>query len=167
MHPNPLYRTDDRALCERLIEEIGFDVDRRIDKSQLTGSEIRLTTLSKAISRLASRRIYHSIGYFEIPGKKGVVDLEAYKQQCYFVTHVIYAFSDWGQHPLRRQLFIEEFKFMVSNASTVIEVLKVRSSQNELNFCTSCLLCIFVSTGCGTGRRIPSLPASPAGKHSV
>jgi transcriptional regulator len=24
MHPNPLYRTDDRALCERLIEEIGF-----------------------------------------------------------------------------------------------------------------------------------------------
>ena len=24
MHPNPLYRTDDRALCESLIEEIGF-----------------------------------------------------------------------------------------------------------------------------------------------
>lgn len=24
MHPNPLYRTDDRALCERLIDEIGF-----------------------------------------------------------------------------------------------------------------------------------------------
>jgi len=114
------------ALCwPYIVEEIGFDVDRRIDKSQLVGSEIRLTTLSKAISRLASRRVYHSIGYFEVPGKKGVIDLEAYKQQCYFVTHVIYAFSDWGQHPLRRQLFIEEFKFMVSNASTVIEVLKV------------------------------------------
>lgn len=24
MHPNPLYRTDDRALCESLIAEIGF-----------------------------------------------------------------------------------------------------------------------------------------------
>jgi transcriptional regulator len=24
MHPNPLYRTDDRALCEGLIDEIGF-----------------------------------------------------------------------------------------------------------------------------------------------
>lgn len=24
MHPNPLYRTDDRSLCESLIEEIGF-----------------------------------------------------------------------------------------------------------------------------------------------
>ncbi|MBA4051696.1 MAG: negative transcriptional regulator, partial [Erythrobacter sp.] len=24
MHPNPLYRTEDRALCESLIEEIGF-----------------------------------------------------------------------------------------------------------------------------------------------
>jgi transcriptional regulator len=24
MHPNPLYRTDDRALCESLIDEIGF-----------------------------------------------------------------------------------------------------------------------------------------------
>lgn len=26
MHPNPLYRTDDRALCESLIDEIGFGV---------------------------------------------------------------------------------------------------------------------------------------------
>jgi len=24
MHPNPLYRTDDRALCESLVDEIGF-----------------------------------------------------------------------------------------------------------------------------------------------
>ncbi len=113
------------ALCWPYIaEEVGFDIDMRNDKHALTGPLIRHRTLSKAVSRLASRRVYHSIGHF-VRAEKGDIDREAYKQQCYFVTHVIYAFSDYGQHPLRRQLFIEEYKFIVTNTATVIEVLEV------------------------------------------
>lgn len=42
--------------------------------------------------------------------------------QCYFVTHLIYVFSDWGQHKLSRQLFSEEFEFMISNMELVIRL---------------------------------------------
>jgi hypothetical protein len=42
--------------------------------------------------------------------------------QCYFITHLIYVFSDWGQHLLPRQLFSEEFEFMISNMDLVIRL---------------------------------------------
>eukprot|EP01032_Pedospumella_encystans_P017555 gene17555-20000_t len=123
------------ALCWPYIaEEVGFDIDLRNDKNTLTGSLIRHRTLSKAVSRLASRRVYHSIGHF-VRSEKGSIDREAYKQQCYFVTHVIYAFSDYGQHPLRRQLFIEEYKFIVTNTATVIEVLEDAELVGEFLHC--------------------------------
>ena len=38
-----------------------------------------------------------------------------YKLQCYFITHFLYVMSDWGQHSLRRELFAEEFHFIVAN----------------------------------------------------
>lgn len=41
--------------------------------------------------------------------------LQMFKFQCYFATHVIYAFSDYGQYALNRQLFSEEFEFFVRN----------------------------------------------------
>lgn len=41
--------------------------------------------------------------------------LSMFKHQCYCSTHVIYAFSDYGQFRLPRQLFAEEFEFMVRN----------------------------------------------------
>lgn len=45
-----------------------------------------------------------------------------YKLQCYFVTHFIYVFSDWGYHRLRRELFSEEFNFIVANLKLVIQL---------------------------------------------
>lgn len=131
-------RTFTGALCWPYItEEIGFDVDLRIDKT-LVGYEVKRSTLSKAISRLATRRSYHSMEHFLLPHTT-TVDREKYKQQCYFVTHVIYAFSDWGQHPLKRQLFAEEFEFIVTNTAVAIEVLKVviKSSYYRLILRTS------------------------------
>jgi hypothetical protein len=47
-----------------------------------------------------------------------------FKLQCYYLTHLIYVFSDWGQHTLHRQLFAEEFEFIVINMRLVIEDLK-------------------------------------------
>ena len=38
-----------------------------------------------------------------------------YKLQCYFITHFLYVMSDWGQHSLRRELFAEEFHFIIAN----------------------------------------------------
>lgn len=50
--------------------------------------------------------------------------LDFFKLQCYFLTHLIYVFSDWGQHTLRRELFSEEFSFIVSNMRLVTEELR-------------------------------------------
>jgi len=45
-----------------------------------------------------------------------------YRLQCYFLTHLIYVFSDWGQHALRRQLFADEFEFIVRNMTLAIRI---------------------------------------------
>ena len=50
--------------------------------------------------------------------------LDFFKLQCYFLTHLIYVFSDWGQHALRRELFSEEFSFIVSNMRLVTSELR-------------------------------------------
>lgn len=52
--------------------------------------------------------------YVNYPGEPEM-SIYAFKQQCYFSTHVIYAFSDYGQYALNRQLFAEEFEFFVRN----------------------------------------------------
>mmetsp|Transcript_10235 Transcript_10235/g.41430 ORF Transcript_10235/g.41430 Transcript_10235/m.41430 type:complete len:632 (-) Transcript_10235:1023-2918(-) len=44
-----------------------------------------------------------------------------YRLQCYFLTHFIYIVSDWGRHTIRRELFEEEYIFLVKNMSTVID----------------------------------------------
>ena len=43
-----------------------------------------------------------------------------YKLQCYYLTHLIYVFSDWGQHALPRQLYAEEFEFIIRNMKFAI-----------------------------------------------
>lgn len=48
-----------------------------------------------------------------------------FKHQCYFVTHLIYIFSNYGEHVLNRELFGEEFVFMVSQMFIVCDTLKV------------------------------------------
>lgn len=39
-------------------------------------------------------------------------------------------FSDWGQHALSRQLFSEEFEFMLSNMDLAIRYAILRDIQN-------------------------------------
>lgn len=121
------------ALCWSYItEEIGFDADQQIDKTS-ANYQVKDSTLSKVIRKFTHIRIYHNIKHFqttstatststrEIENK----NYEAYKKQCYLVTHIIYAFSDWGQHALRRELFAEEYEFIVTNMSDVMHILKV------------------------------------------
>jgi hypothetical protein len=50
--------------------------------------------------------------------------VDFFKLQCYFLTHLIYAFSDWGQHALHRQLYAEEFRFILENFRLAVEELK-------------------------------------------
>jgi hypothetical protein len=45
-----------------------------------------------------------------------------FRLQCYFLTHLIYVFSDWGQHAVRRQLFAEEFEFVVRNMTYAVRI---------------------------------------------
>mmetsp|Transcript_31529 Transcript_31529/g.40541 ORF Transcript_31529/g.40541 Transcript_31529/m.40541 type:complete len:984 (-) Transcript_31529:506-3457(-) len=45
-----------------------------------------------------------------------------FKLQCYFLTHFIYVCSNWGQHALRRELFAEEFEFILGNIKQVIRL---------------------------------------------
>lgn len=42
-----------------------------------------------------------------------------FRLQCYFVTHYIYVMSDWGRHMIHRELFEEEFVFILSNLGQV------------------------------------------------
>lgn len=46
----------------------------------------------------------------------------SFKDQCYFVTHLIYVLSDWGTYRLPRDLLIEEFIFLQSAVETSIKL---------------------------------------------
>ena len=45
-----------------------------------------------------------------------------WKLESYFVTHFIYAMSDWGERPLRRELYMEEFKFLTSSLNYALQL---------------------------------------------
>jgi hypothetical protein len=131
------------ALCwPYIMEEIGFDIDLRVDKT-LVGYQVKRSTLSTAVRNLARVRVYRGLEHFT--SAEGVLNREAYKQQCYFATHVVYAFSDWGQHALRRHLFAEEFHFFVTNFASVLDVLKDPELVGEFMHCIRILqvLCIW------------------------
>lgn len=84
----------------------------------LEGS-IKNETLNQAIEILPTVRSYRRIDEMLTT---------AFKTQCYFITHLIYAFSDYGQHALKRELFAEEFSFIIENMEIAIEKLKVMQS---------------------------------------
>ena len=62
-----------------------------------------------------------------------------FKLQCYFITHLLYVFSDWGQHPLCRELFAEEFEFIANNMNKVIVSLKDPELVGEFLHCLKIL----------------------------
>lgn len=49
----------------------------------------------------------------------------AHKEQCYFVTHLVYVFSHYGRVKLNPALFKEEISFIIDNMSIVCSVFKV------------------------------------------
>jgi hypothetical protein len=48
-----------------------------------------------------------------------------FRLECYFMTHLLYVFSDWGQHTLNRQMFSEEFEFILMYMNFAMKKLKV------------------------------------------
>ena len=62
------------------------------------------------------------------------LDHRSFIWQCYFVTHVVYIFSDYGQHTLNRQIFAEEFRFIIVNLDYVGNELKVCSVIADLSW---------------------------------
>jgi hypothetical protein len=60
---------------------------------------------------------------------------EFFKWQCYFATHVVYFFSDYGQQALNRQLFSEEFRLIVLNLDYVCTDLKVTDAAVDAVMC--------------------------------
>ena len=73
----------------------------------------RGTTLSEIVSVLPLARCYQRIDE---------LGHNFYKLQCYFLTHLVYVFSDWGQHALRRQFFAEEYEFVIHNMKIAISL---------------------------------------------
>ena len=62
-----------------------------------------------------------------------------FKLQCYFITHLLYVFSDWGQHALCRELFVEEFEFIINNLTKVRVSLKDPEIVGEFLHCLKIL----------------------------
>ncbi len=105
------YSSLTEALCwSYLFQSVGLDVDVRSASAQSLSKVVRLLPLVRSYSSLDE------------------MGDNFYKHQCYFVTHLVYVFSDWGQHTLRRQLFAEEFEFIVRHMRIAVESLKVRDS---------------------------------------
>jgi hypothetical protein len=52
-----------------------------------------------------------------------ILGMNTFTHQCYFVTHLIYLFSDYGQHTLNRHLFAEEFFFIIESMGVAVHIL--------------------------------------------
>jgi hypothetical protein len=48
--------------------------------------------------------------------------LHSFTTQGYFVTHLLYCASDWGAYPLRRELWLEELRFMLDYMWAAIQL---------------------------------------------
>ena len=59
--------------------------------------------------------------------------------QCYFVTHLIYFFSDYGSHPLTRELFAEEFIFILESIPIAVQQLDDPELVGEFLHCLNIL----------------------------
>eukprot|EP01034_Spumella_vulgaris_P026895 gene26895-33544_t len=98
------------ALCwAYLFKCVGLDVDLHTPQADSLPKIIRLLPMVRTYSTLLE------------------LGEDFYKWQCYFITHLIYAFSDYGQHALRRQLFAEEFEFMATQM--IIAIVQLRDPE--------------------------------------
>lgn len=112
------------ALCwGYLTESAGFDINihRSVEDDDSSSDYVLTSTLSSAILNLSFARDYKPFDRFSSSRSSN----DAFVTQCYLVTHVVYAFSDWGAHLLRRQLFAEEFIFIVRHMAVAVEKLEV------------------------------------------
>lgn len=109
------------ALCwGYLTESAGFDINiHRAVEDDDSSDYVLTSTLSSAMLNLSFARDYKPFDRFYSRS------YDAFVSQCYLVTHVVYAFSDWGAHLLRRQLFAEEFIFIVRHMAVAVEKLEV------------------------------------------
>jgi hypothetical protein len=64
--------------------------------------------------------------------------------QCYFVTHLLYVFSDWGAQPLCRSLFVEELCFLLRYMP---QVLRLKDPELVAEF-VHCLRLFQVMSAC-------------------
>lgn len=87
------------------------------------GCTIDRDSVQEVVRLLPQVRCYQTIN---------VLGETAFKTECYFVTHLIYTFSDWGQHPIQRALFAEEFSFIVQSMDVAIDQLAVSAATLSL-----------------------------------
>ena len=52
---------------------------------------------------------------------------DSFIHECYFITHLVFAFSNYGQHPLSREIFAEEFIFILENLPILVSIDEVDS----------------------------------------
>lgn len=86
---------------------------------------------SAAAPIITTETLFNVLAMFPVVRRyKGPHKLQriAFLNQCYFVTHLVYTFSDWGQHSLHRNLFQPEYDFIVAHMDYAIEDLNVRAS---------------------------------------
>ena len=95
------------ALCDSLV---WFYVFQDISL-ELPGGKCAVDELRKLFRIMPIIRSYKTL---EAMGEN------MFKHQCYFITHLIYVFSDYGVHSLKRLLFAEEFIFIVENMKNLI-----------------------------------------------
>ena len=76
-------------------------------------SVYNLNVCVNLISRLHIIRPYKSL--------KQIGEI-AFKEQCYFVTHLILALTSWGRYKLPKQSMIPEFIFLLQNLNVVIKL---------------------------------------------
>lgn len=97
----------DAIVWAYLFDELGMPVEC------VNGGHRVSVTFSDLAALLPSVRCYQTIDQ---------LGHNLYKLQCYFITHFLYVISDWGQHGLKRELFHEEFHFIVSNFEAVFRL---------------------------------------------
>jgi hypothetical protein len=74
--------------------------------------------------------------------------------QCYFATHLIYFFSDYGSHPLTRELFAEEFLFILDSVPVAMQRLDDPELVGEFLHCLSILQVAIKTSYCGLYRQV-------------
>jgi hypothetical protein len=97
----------DAVVWTYLFEDIGISV-RCASGGQSTQSAVFLGDVARFLPIARNYQPVDELGH------------DFYRLQCYFLTHFVYALTDWGRHQLRRELFWEEFSFLSEQMRQVI-----------------------------------------------